>query len=60
MEIRNSRETGLSRYRFIIRGEKGISFDYVVVTHHGAFAQAEVRALFGNRVIGLMEVRPVR
>jgi hypothetical protein len=32
MEIRNSRRTGLSRYRFKIRGEGGIAFDYVVVT----------------------------
>jgi hypothetical protein len=53
---RDSRETGLFEFIFKVRGRGGIVFDYVVVGRHASFAQAEVRALFGDRVIALAEV----
>jgi hypothetical protein len=57
--VRDSRETGLAEYLFKVRGQGGIVFDYVVVARHAVQAQAEVRALFGDRVIALQEVRMV-
>jgi hypothetical protein len=57
--IRDSRETGLFEFVFTVRGHGGIVFEHVVVGRHASFAQAEVRALFGDRVIALAEVRRV-
>jgi hypothetical protein len=56
---RNSRDTGLFEFIFKIHGRGGVVFDYVVVGRHASQAQAEVRALFGDRVIALKEVRRV-
>jgi len=57
--VRDSRETGLWEFRFMVRGQGGVVFDHVVVARHGAQAHAEARALFGDRVIALAEVRRV-
>jgi hypothetical protein len=46
---RDSRETGLSEFLFKVRGQGGIVFDYVAVARHAVHAQAEARALFGDR-----------
>ena len=56
---RDSRETGLFEFVFTVRGHGGIVFDYAVVGRHASFAQAEARALFGDRVIALQDVRRV-
>jgi hypothetical protein len=56
---RDSRLTGLWEFHFMVRGQGGVVFDHVVVARHGAQAQAEVRALFGDRLISLQDVRRV-
>jgi hypothetical protein len=56
---RDSRETGLFEFVFTVRGHGGIVFEYAMVGRHASFAQAEVRALFGDRVIALQEARRV-
>ncbi len=56
---RDSRETGLSEYLFKVRGQGGVVFEYVVVARHATQAQAEVGALFGDRVIALQVVRRI-
>jgi hypothetical protein len=57
--VRDSRQTGLWEYWFLVRGKGGVVFDYAIVARHGAQAQAEVRALFGDRLISLQDVRRV-
>jgi hypothetical protein len=56
---RDSRETGLYEFIFKVRGRGGIVFDYVIVGRHSSQAQAEARALFGDQVIALQDVRRV-
>ena len=56
---RDSRETGLFEFVFTVRGHGGIVFEHVLVGRHASFAQAEVRALFGDHVIALAAVRRV-
>jgi hypothetical protein len=56
---RGSRETGLYEFIFKVRGRGGIVFDYVIIGRHASQAQAEVRALFGDHVIALQEVRRI-
>jgi hypothetical protein len=60
MYTRDSREVGQFRYRFKIRGDNGVVFDYVVEARHGAEATAQVKAQFGDRVISLQDVRPIQ
>jgi hypothetical protein len=60
MNTKDSREVGRFRYRFKIRGDNGTIFDYVVEAVHGAEASAQVNAQFGDRVISLQDVRPIR
>jgi hypothetical protein len=55
--VRDSRLTGLWQFSFKVRGKRCVIFDHIVVARHGAEAHAEVRALFGHRVIGLQEIR---
>jgi hypothetical protein len=54
--VRDSRQTGLWEFHFMVRGQGGVIFDYAVVARHGAHAQGELRALFGDRVIALQDV----
>jgi hypothetical protein len=56
---RDSRQVGLFEFVFTIRGHGGMVFEHVIIGRHASFAQAEVRALFGDRVIALAEVRRV-
>jgi hypothetical protein len=56
---RDSHDTGLFEFTFKVRGRGGIVFDHAVIGRHASQAQAEMRALFGDDVIALAEVRRV-
>ena len=59
MRIRDSRDVGLTRYRFKVRGSDGVTFDHVVETYHATEAFSQARTLFGARLIALNSVERI-
>lgn len=59
MQLRSSRDVGLARYRFKVRGSDGVVFDHVVETYHATQAFSQARSLFGERLIALTSVERI-
>jgi hypothetical protein len=59
MQMRNSRDIGLTRYRFKVRGSDGAVFDTTVECYHAVEAFSAVRSVHGERLIALTSVERI-